>query len=187
MESMTEGLIKAFPSALLLHIGGKEKVRGWTVLDALPGPHVDIVGDCQDLSMLADGSCGAIYSSHVLEHLGYDEALPAALKGFFRVLAPGGVLLTSVPDLDTLCRLFVRPDLSADEKYLVMRMMYGGRVTDHDIHYTGFNFDFLNAYLVQAGFTDIRRVASLGCFRDTSEMLFRSVPISLNMVARKPA
>jgi predicted SAM-dependent methyltransferase len=40
-----------------LHIGGQEKREGWAILDALPGPYVDYVGNCNDLSFLADNSC----------------------------------------------------------------------------------------------------------------------------------
>ena len=136
--------------------------------------------------MLADESCGVIYSSHVLEHLGYDEALPRTLREFLRVLAPGGVLLTSVPDLDVLCRLFISPDLDTQQKFFVMRMMYGGRTTGHDIHYTGLTYEFLRSFLEQAGFEQIRKVEALNCFNDTSGMVFHGVPISLNMVACKP-
>ena len=34
-----------------LHIGGEFAFFGWTVLNIVPGPHVDIVDDCTDLSV----------------------------------------------------------------------------------------------------------------------------------------
>src|SRR4051794_32180913 len=85
------------PDGIKLHIGGREKREGWTILDALPGPAVDHVGNCTDLSFLADGSCAEVYASHVLEHLGYDSELPKTLAGIYRVLKPGGRLRVAVP------------------------------------------------------------------------------------------
>src|SRR3546814_11474288 len=66
---------------------------------------VDFVGGCHDLGQFSDGSVETIYASHVLEHLGYQTALPKALQEWYRVLPPGGTLMVSVPDRDTLCRL----------------------------------------------------------------------------------
>jgi predicted SAM-dependent methyltransferase len=172
-------------SDIKLHIGGQEKREGWTVLDALPGPVVDHVGTCQDLSFLADGSCSEIYASHVLEHLGYDGELLRTLVGFHRVLKPGGRLRVAVPDLEILCRLFLDPALQAPHRFHVMRMMFGGRTTAYDVHYVGLTFEFLGGYLHEAGFRDIQRVPGFGLFNDTSTLVFATVPISLNVQALK--
>jgi predicted SAM-dependent methyltransferase len=168
-----------------LHIGGTVKHDGWTILDALPGPIVDYVGNCNDLSFLSDGSCSEVYASHVLEHLGYNGELEETLKGIHRVLKPGGRLRVSVPDLEMLCRLFLHPSNNGEGRFHVMRMMFGGRMTAYDIHYVGLNFEFLGGYLHKAGFRDIRRVPEFGLFNDTSTQLFRDAPISLNVQARK--
>src|SRR5689334_23311030 len=108
------------PQGIRLHIGGKVRAEGWTVLDITPAPHVDIIGDCADLSRLDDESCAVIYASHVVEHLGYSDTLPKALAGFYRVLAPGGHLMVGVPDMEMLCRLFLSPELKPDERFFVM-------------------------------------------------------------------
>jgi predicted SAM-dependent methyltransferase len=175
----------AVPNGIKLHIGGREKREGWIILDALPGPAVDHVGNCTDLSFLPDSSCAEVYASHVLEHLGYDSDLPKTLLGIHRVLKPGGRLRVSVPDLDTLCRLFVDPSLSGDGRFHVMRMMFGGRTTEHDVHHVGLNFEFLHQFLRDVGFRDIRRVKGFGLFSDASTLVFGTVPISLNVEARK--
>jgi predicted SAM-dependent methyltransferase len=168
-----------------LHIGGREKRDGWAILDALPGPAVDYVGNCTDLSFLPDASCAEVYASHVLEHLGYDIELPKTLAGILRVLKPGGRLRVSVPDLEILCRLFLQPSLDGEARFQIMRMMFGGRTTAYDVHYAGFNFEFLRAFLHETGFRDIRRVAEFGLFDDASTLVFANVPISLNVEARK--
>lgn len=168
-----------------LHIGGQEKRVGWAILDAMPGPIVDYVGNCNDLSFLADESCSELYASHVLEHLGYNGELQQTLKGFLRVLKPKGRLRASVPDLETLCRLFLHSSLDGPSRFHVMRMMFGGRTTEYDVHYVGLNFEFLGMFLHEAGFRDIRRVREFGLFKDTSMLVFANVPISLNIEARK--
>jgi predicted SAM-dependent methyltransferase len=154
-------------------------------LDALPGPAVDHVGNCNDLTFLADESCSEIYASHVLEHLGYNGELQRTLKGMHRVLKPGGRLRVSVPDLETLCRLFLHPALDAAARFHVMRMMFGGRTTDFDVHHVGLNFELLGGFLHGAGFRGIRRVPELGLFNDTSLLRLGEVPISLNVEAWK--
>jgi len=168
-----------------LHIGGQEKREGWKILDALPGPIVDYVGNCNDLSFLAEASCSDVYASHVLEHLGYNGELQKTLKDIHRVLMPGGRLRVSVPDLEILCRLFLHVGLDGAGRFHVMRMMFGGRVNAFDVHYTGFNFEFMGGFLHEAGFRDIRRVPDFGVFNDTSKLQFGNVAISLNVEARK--
>jgi len=168
-----------------LHIGGQEKREGWTILDILPGDHVDHVGNCNDLSFLADESCSEIYASHVLEHLPYDGELLRAIMGFHRVLKPGGRLRVSVPDLDTLCRLFVHPDLKPPDRFQVMRMIFGGRTTPYDVHYVGLTFEFLGGYLHEAGFRDIQWVEDFELFKDGSTLKFGGVLVSLNVQARR--
>jgi predicted SAM-dependent methyltransferase len=174
------------PATRRLHIGGRLRAAGWEVLDAIAAPHVDHVGDARDLSRFADSTFAALYASHVLEHFDYRSELPAALREWHRVLSVGGKLYVSVPDLDILARLFLlREQLSLQERYEIMRMIFGGQTHDFDYHYVGLNEEFLTAFLTEAGFTDLRRVPSFGLFGDTSAFQFRGVPISLNVIAEK--
>jgi predicted SAM-dependent methyltransferase len=172
-------------AGLRLHLGGVAVRKGWTIVNISPGPGVDHVGSCTDLSVFADGSCAEAYASHVLEHLGYDAELPRALREINRVLMPGGRLMFSVPDLDILCRLFVAPERTPAEKMLLMRMMFGGRIDAHDVHYSGLTWDFMQDYLGRAGFRSARRVAAFGLFEDASSVQFAGEPISLNVEAWK--
>jgi predicted SAM-dependent methyltransferase len=177
---------RAPATPLRLHIGGKSRHPGWHVLDVVPGEHVDFVGSCVDLSQFRDGSVAEIYASHVLEHLGYQKDLPRALSEFRRVLAPGGSVRLSVPDLQTLCELFLDPARSAQERFHVMRMMFGGQLDDADFHHVGLTEQFLSEYLKRAGFVDIMRVADLQGFDDTSRLVYGGRAISLSMVAHAP-
>ena len=55
---------------------------------------------------LPDGTVSAIYASHVLEHLAFDD-LGKALDNCFRMLRPGGVLRLVVPDLEARARAYL--------------------------------------------------------------------------------
>lgn len=67
-----------------------------------------------------------------------------------------------------------------------MRMIFGGHIDRHDYHQVGLDADFLATFLTEAGFVNLRRVPSFGLFQDTSTMLWKGFPISLNVTAEKP-
>ncbi len=167
-----------------LHIGGKEVKEGWKILNIQPAPGVDFVGDIMDLRQFTDRSIDEIYASHVLEHVPQGAVAPT-LAGMYRVLKRGGRLMISVPDMDILCRNFLRPDLGLEARYQFMRMMFGGQIDPNDFHFFGWNLEFMNHFLSEAGFMSIERVPSFGLFQDTSELRPLDEPISLNVVAIK--
>src|SRR5271156_6793088 len=161
-----------------LHIGGQVKAAGWEVLDANPGPIVDHVANARDLSFFPDQTFERIYASHVVEHFDYNGELLATLTEWHRVLVPAGILYVSVPDLDILARLFLdRQSLSFEDRFLVMRMIFGGHIDKYDYHLVGLNEEFLASYMHAAGFTNMRRVADFGLFRDTSCMEMKGTRI----------
>jgi len=168
-----------------LHIGGWVRREGWENFDILPAPHVDHIGDFRDLSAFPDGVLEAIYASHVLEHVGFRDVVPA-LKEWLRVLAPYGIVMISVPNLEVLCRHFSDPRLTDSERSYLMQVMFGSQADKYDFHHTGFYPDLLAGMLALAGFTEIQQVQNFGIFSDSSEHTFHGVPISLNVTARKP-
>lgn len=170
---------------LRLHVGGEAALDGWKVLNIEPADYVDYVGDCSDLSQFADGSVAEIYASHVLEHLGYLDDLPNTLKEFHRVLKVGGRLRVSVPNLETLCRLFLHPELDMSSRFHVMRVMFGGQMDPHDFHKVGMTKEFMTDYLQIAGFRSIERVETFDLVSDTSTLKLAGVAVSLNMQAVK--
>lgn len=169
-----------------LNIGSRTKADGWKNFDIDPGPDVDFVGDCTDLSQIADNTVETIYASHVLEHVSYQKDLQAALNEWFRVLTPGGTVMISVPDLEMLCRLYLAPTLKAEHRFQIMQIMFGGQIDEFDFHSVGLSFELLRYYLTTAGFHEIRRVDAFGLFPDCSLVQVAGVLISLNMTARKP-
>jgi predicted SAM-dependent methyltransferase len=168
-----------------LLIGSRVRYPGWETFDAVDGPGVDHVGDAKDLSRFAQGSFAEVYASHILEHFGYQRDLVTALREWRRVLAPGGVLYVSVPDMDTLAEMFLlRESLTPADRFMVMRMLFGGQTDPHDFHYVGLNEEFLVEWFREAGFAAWARVESFGMFEDTSDHTFAGWRISLNMMAR---
>jgi predicted SAM-dependent methyltransferase len=169
-----------------LHIGGHVRLPGWEVIDANPGPCVDHIGNAGDLSRFENATFSEVYASHVLEHFDFKDSLLGALKEWHRVLTPGGMLHISVPDLDTLARLFLdHEQLDMQERFLVMMMMFGGHVDQYDYHYVGLSEEFLRQYFGAAGFVQSARVPEFGICADTSTMRLKGTLISLNMTALK--
>ena len=180
----TKQVPSAFSELINLHIGGKETKEGWKILNALDFEGVDFVGNVRDLSDFPSACCAKVYASHVMEHVGQQHFL-MTLQGIHRVLSTNGEFYFSVPDLESLCRLFLDPKLGSAERFHVMRMMYGGQIDDFDFHYIGLTHEFMLEYFSAAGFSNIKRVASFGLFNDTSDYRPYGVPISLNLIARK--
>ena len=171
-----------------LHIGGQARSDGWEVLNANAAPYVDHVGNANELSRFADNTFDEIYASHVVEHLDYNGELQNTLKEWHRVLTPGGRFFVSVPDLAVLAKLFLDTErLTFEDRFLVMRMMFGGHIDKYDYHVVGLDEQFLAVFLHASGYVNIRRVQNFGIFNDTSAMLFKGVAISLNMIAEKPS
>lgn len=168
-----------------LHIGGVEQRDGWEILNVARGSTVDHVGRADDLSRFADGTFAELYASHILEHLDFTAELQRGLAEWYRVLTDDGKLYVSVPDMEVLCRLFLAPQLALNDRFKIVKMMFGGHVDEHDYHKVGFNFAILAYFLKEAGFVDITRVDDLGVFDDTSRFVSHGVVISLNVIARK--
>jgi predicted SAM-dependent methyltransferase len=174
-------------TALNLHIGGRQAKDGWLNLKIQAGLRVDVVGSCTDLSRFKAESFEQVYASHVIEHLGYQVEIPAAFAEIHRVFKPGGKFFVSVPDLETLCGLFVAPELKLEHRFRIMRMLFGGEIDEHDFHKTGLSWEFMQEFLKGAGFGPIERVEEFGLFEDASSLRFIGRPISLNVEARKAA
>ena len=140
-----------------LHIGGKEQKEGWKILNKINAPNVDYHKDLNDLSEFPDECCSVIYGSHVFEHID-QRNIVNVLKQTKRMLTPFGVLMISVPNMDVLCKLFIDPELDYNDKFHVMRMLFGGQTDEYDYHYIGLNFDILSNYLKIAGFKNVFKV-----------------------------
>jgi SAM-dependent methyltransferase len=134
-------------------------------LDIDPAVNPDIVCSMTDMKPLAGGSVDAIWSSHNLEHL-YRHEVPLALAEFLRVLRPGGVLLLTMPDMQTIAERVAADELE-EEAYRspsgpisALDMIYGhspslAQGNLHMAHKTGFTARTLNRLLGDARFSAI--------------------------------
>jgi predicted SAM-dependent methyltransferase len=171
---------------LRLHIGGIEPKAGWKILNAVPGPHVDFPGDVSLLSTFADASVAEIYASHVIEHVSYAHELVPVLQNMLRVLVPGGRLMASVPDLAVLARMYASGKLDLDQRFTIMRIMFGGHLDRYDVHKSGFDKELLVRFLTKVGFHPVRRVKRFGLFADSSDQMIFGELVTLNVEAFKP-
>jgi len=170
-----------------LHIGGLQKKEGWEIFNAIPAEVVDHQGNANDLSRFSDNTFLELYASHVLEHFDFRHEVELVLREWWRVLVPGGRLYVSVPDMDVLCSLFLcKQALSIEQRFHLIRMIFGAHTDCHDFHFAGFNREFLEHYLEKAGFATPFVVDRFNLFDDTSNLVYVGVPISLNMIAKKP-
>jgi predicted SAM-dependent methyltransferase len=172
------------PTPFRLHIGGREQRDGWAVADVQPGPGVDYTAAIEDLSLFPDGSCDAIYASHVLEHVSHRAGLPVALAELRRLLKRRGTLYLAVPDMEALSRVVVQCEGDLATQYHAMAALFGGQTGPFDYHKSGFTRSILSYLLQDAGFTTARKVDDFGLFDDASRHKIGGVPVSLNVIAR---
>jgi predicted SAM-dependent methyltransferase len=69
--------------------------------------------------------------------------MQATLIGISRIIKIGGKFLVSVPDMDVLCELYLNKALNFEQRWHVMRMIFGGQVDPFDFHYAGWNNETL--------------------------------------------
>jgi predicted SAM-dependent methyltransferase len=152
-------------------------------------PEVDFIGDAGTLSQFADNSIEVIYASHILEHFHHslNDELIKTLTEWHRVLKPGGKLMVSVPNLQTLCWLYLNPNMTIYDRHHLMKIMFGGQINQYDVHRVGFDPETLAAFLQEVGFVDCASVGEFGLFNDCSTIRLLGHLISVNMVATKPS
>lgn len=118
-------------SPVLVNIGcGKRFHSAWKNLDVRPADaSVERWNVLNGLPFASD-SVDAVYHSHVLEHLGRDDA-KALLHECFRVLKPGGILRVVVPDLEGIARAYLNTLKEGDVRHEWMTIELVDQLTRH--------------------------------------------------------
>lgn len=106
--------IKLSPEKIAyLNVGcGRHFSTDWNNLDLVECEGV-VPFDIRQALPYADDSFDVVYSSHVLEHLTPDAG-ERFLREQFRVLKPGGICRVVVPNLEEICRIYLRHLEEAD-------------------------------------------------------------------------
>src|SRR5690349_21176406 len=91
----------------MLNLGcGASFHSSWANVDVVARDPTVICHDLRNPLPFAAGAFEVVYHSHVLEHLSREQAR-FLIAECFRVLRPGGFLRVAVPDLETICRLYL--------------------------------------------------------------------------------
>lgn len=149
---------------LRINIGSSgAHVEGWISADILRDPE----GRCLRMDAtqrwpFEDGSAVAVNSEHVIEHIAREDA-PRFFAEAFRVLAPGGVIRTSTPDLEGMATAY----READPALLAVHRSHGYSARNHaDLvnnyfylwgHRHIYDEATLRELLSEAGFAEIER------------------------------
>ncbi len=142
-----------------LHLGcWHRNIPGFTNVDLCDFEHINYKSNIDDLSMFSDGSVSLIYSSHSFEYFNRQEAV-GVLKEWGRVLKSGGKLRMSVPDFDSLIKVYHQ--IEDIEK--ILGPLYGQMKIETPsgsktlYHKTIYNFNSLQKILNDNGFKDVER------------------------------
>ncbi len=134
---------------LKLHLGcGNRHLEGYTNIDLRKTSTTDLVCNITKLPY-PDNTVELIETYHVIEHLPRHD-LPKALKEWFRILSPGGVLIIECPDFDKAVKEYIE----GNEKRI--NNIFGLQRFPGDTHMFGYNFKRLKNLLEEAGFRDIQ-------------------------------
>ena len=150
-------------SKIKLHLGcGKKHLPGYIHVDLDNESHIDYPNtDMSDLKMFDDNKVDLIYNCGTFEYFDLQEA-PEVLKEWYRVLKPGGTLRISVPNFESVVKVYLNngKDILGEG---ILGLIYGrwpikdknnnSKVLYHKIIY---DFQLLNSILLEAGFKNVK-------------------------------
>lgn len=140
------------------------------LLQGLVGPRFSprvAYGDVVRGLPLAEGSVAQVYSSHVLEHLAFKD-LRVALAEVHRVLAPGGVFRSVLPDLEQEVQAYLVSDANDRASAFMQSTLLGVETRERGLagalrmwlgnsrHVWMWDYPSMAYRLAEAGFVDIR-------------------------------
>ncbi len=152
--------------------GGAHRIAGFFNIDAVPP--ADLLWDVREGIPLHDATVDELFSEHFLEHIDYPRSAKHYARETHRVLAPGGQLITGVPDAAFVLAQY--PEGTADSEEMIKKW-YGKRDCLDDInthldlinyvfrdqdddptynpHYWAYDHDKLVQLFTEAGFTTV--------------------------------
>jgi predicted SAM-dependent methyltransferase len=114
----------------------------------------DIQDDITKLDHFKDNTVTAVNTSHVLEHISFDD-IPKAFSQVYRVLTPGGLWTIEVPDLEWILKDFLNTPESKRWGWKI-QTIFGLQNHPGEFHKTGFTVARLGELLISTGFIRIK-------------------------------
>jgi predicted SAM-dependent methyltransferase len=156
-----------------LEIGPRDiPVEGYEHLDIVPGPHIEYVADASGSLPFQDETFDEIYASHVIEHIPWYRT-EQMLREWFRILKPGGHMEIWTPDLEVICRRYVKrrnlprhknefrklnPENNLQLWVNLKLFWYDRRGYQEEWHRAMFDFELLRHYLTKVGCDPVYRL-----------------------------
>ena len=173
-------------NGIRLHLGsGNVNLQGWINIDARKDSHIHILEKDFKLEAFADNSISEIYLCHVLEHFTFQE-INGLMNIFSRKLEKNGILRVSVPDFDSLIKIY---QLSSNNLEKIHPILLGGQDYVYNFHKSIFNKKKLTKLLKMHKFKLIKEWNTTEIFGsnigDYSSQKIKiskkEIPISLNI------
>jgi predicted SAM-dependent methyltransferase len=173
---------------LRVQLGSGDVLKpGWVNVDLHPA--ADLRLDVRRPWPFADGTAAEVYAEHLFEHLGWPGEADRFLAEARRVLAPGGKLRLSVPDLGRHVRAYAEADETFRRQFapfLPPEARTWGDALNHHFrqfgeHQYSYDADTLATRLKRAGFADVKVVVPSSDYEQPSRD-FESLVIT----ARRP-
>lgn len=135
---------------------GRDYRDGWINVDAhYPGP-INVNNDIVTLPSFRNGIAVEMLASHSLEHLGKQQGI-RALKRWYQVLKPGGLLTIIVPNIPIFMKLWVEAYEKGEPDVWGFRSqtIWGNQDTEGEYHRYGYDQERLHYLLQKLGYVDI--------------------------------
>lgn len=152
--------------------GGSHHIEGFFNIDAVPP--ADLLWDVREGIPLHDDTVQFLFSEHFLEHIDYPRSAKHYAGEAHRVLAPGGQIVTGVPDAatvlnkypadadqanETIERWYAKRDCLGDINTYLDLINYVFRDQDDDPNYTphlwAYDHEKLTQMFTEVGFRSV--------------------------------
>lgn len=130
----------------------EDGIHDWVHLDERPLPHVEYVGDAEDLrKCVGETTCREILARHILEHFSWRDTV-RILENWRSCLVPGGQLRIEVPNFEWQSMALASAERSDEE---MVEYVFGSQDYPGNFHKAAFTPRLLAIKLAAANFDGI--------------------------------